>query len=168
MVLSERIIVGCNRKHSCSPHSQQVSGMNRGFLLEQLPLMCSSSFPETQLAACRASLGQLRLSNTRLPQKSGSPQGSACDPHYFFTFDQYGLFTWLWLGVLFRKGWRQLPQDYKTVNGGLLSRHSVPQGSLFQPLLPPWAQLGGGTLLLPSRHSNQRGQGESRVGEEGK
>lgn len=85
MVLSERIIVGCNSKHSCSPHSQQVSGMNRGFLFEQLPLMGSSSFPETRLTARRTSLALPCLSNaacvSSLSQRSASPQGSGYDPH---------------------------------------------------------------------------------------
>lgn len=59
--------------------------MNRGILFEQLPLMGSSSFPETWLAARCASLGLPCLSNavcvSRLSQRSASPQGSGCDPH---------------------------------------------------------------------------------------
>lgn len=61
--------------------------MNRGFLSEQLPLLGSSSFPETRLTAYSTSLGLLCLQNimqvSRLYQRSASPKVSSCDPHPF-------------------------------------------------------------------------------------
>lgn len=50
-MLSEKIIVGCDSTHSCRLHSQQVLGMNREFMFEQLSLMGSSFSLEAQLTA---------------------------------------------------------------------------------------------------------------------
>jgi len=174
MVLSERIIAGCNSKHSCSPHSQQVSGMNRGFLFEQLSLMGSSSFPETWLTASRTSLGLPCLSNaacvSRLSQRSASPQGSSCDPHPLLCLFLINMDYLFGCGKdhSIEKSKDHPTSQLQDSHHRLFSKHS---GGSSSPLLSLAASIGqprGGTLPPPCQDPNQPSLGESRVRREGK
>lgn len=144
MVLSERIIVGCNSKHSSSPHSQQVWGMNRGFLFKQLPLMGSSSFPATGLTARRTSLGLPCLSKaacvSRIFQRSARPQGSGCDPHPLLrSFFLINMDYWIGCG-----------EDHCIENSRHVNHKMVNVGFFFQT--SPLSALATSTGTTKGRH----------------